>query len=121
MCDSSEDVLPEKIFLWAILERAIHDATGNFKLAASDTPYIQREALQWVRSKSEREFGFEWICLHLDMCADVVRRSVFSHVGEKFVKPQARETRIFTLLQNESDEHSCVYLHKYTGARFKLD
>mgnify|MGYP000617872274 CR=1 FL=1 len=104
MHDSLLDTIPEKIFLWAILERAIYDAIGDYKVFSTDTPYIQREAMAWIRSDSEEEFSFEWICLHLDIAPELVRKCVKSSMGVKFYKRQSRDTQVFNIINDQTDE-----------------
>lgn len=64
--------VPEHRMLWAMLKRACVDATGRDRK-------FRRDASEWLFTCQDDplpEFCVEWVCLHLDVDPESVRRIV---------------------------------------------
>lgn len=71
MADEEKPEQPEKVLLLAILERAIRDCVGTKIGGCAARQHEEREAREWILDRSGREFGFEWVCEHLEFESSV--------------------------------------------------
>lgn len=84
-------MINERRLIFAIVERAVNDALGNYKIGAHDRDTIQREAEYWIfTSQSHRPWGFIWCCHHLDVCPYRVRKAL-KKVHGKNISSGARD------------------------------
>lgn len=72
--DADSEHPPEKVaidnLMVAMLERVIRDALGSKYIQQE----IKRDARQYVHSKSEEEWSFNWIAQHLALSAKFIKR-----------------------------------------------
>jgi hypothetical protein len=62
---------PEKALLYAILTRAIFDYCNvGFDISQFDS----RQADAWIFSRNQKPWSFLWICSHLDLCPQRLRK-----------------------------------------------
>ena len=96
-------IIPELVLLWAILERAILDYNGGCTANGHETKFmIMRRAKLWINSKRDDEFSFHWICTHLDLDPDYIRKHLKSLPCNK--GPSERSAVILTL-DDEADPY----------------
>jgi hypothetical protein len=73
---------PERNLIAEVLNRALRDVlnqeVGNQAHA--------RCAMAWLRLKRKGPFSFNWICKHLDICPEQIRKKVkeMKEKGERF-------------------------------------
>ena len=70
-------MMPEMALLFAMLERAICDATGNITpIRDSSKRVLMRRAKNWINSDEQAHFSFIEICAQLEIDPIAIRRYV---------------------------------------------
>lgn len=91
------ETIPEKLLLFAILERAIADASGvtgdiwrKQRGEFESTVLKARRWLKlWTEFDFEKPFTFPWVCMHLDVCPYELRaRIMVGQWSKTFKKSQ---------------------------------
>jgi len=74
--DNMTSLIPELSLCYAVLERAVLDASGNVTCGYRRDKQVRAQALQWILDGSTHAWGFVWICDHLDVCSKSARRNI---------------------------------------------
>lgn len=67
------EMQPEIMLLQAVLGRGIRDAYGECWLVS---PVDKRNAQRWIHSDDNSAFSFMWICEHLELNAELLRKLI---------------------------------------------
>lgn len=98
------EVLGEKRLAWAVLERAILDAIGQWKILAIDTILVQKQAWAWINSevKQSEPFSCGWCCEVLDLPICKIRKFIETHSGQ-YYSPSYKEEKVINWLVDSTD------------------